>query len=493
MTSRSKKVGGLIAGAGVGAAAAAALRRRWSKPPEEPPPPPAPVNDAVSSSFLQHLAEAVRIRTVSYEGPTGSDTAALEEFRGFLERTYPGVHAALRREVVADHSLLFTWEGSDRDAQPFLLMAHQDVVPVEPGTEEGWSQPPFSGENDGEYLWGRGTLDDKGALIGILEAVEGLLAEGFAPLSTVYVAFGHDEEVGGSRGAAAIADLLGERGVRLSFALDEGRGVTTGLFPGVSKPVGLIGVGEKGYLNVRLIAKGVGGHSSVPPASTAVGTVAAAVRAIEKHPMPARLDPQRPLLAVLAQAMRGPWAAALRNLDVFGRLVERRLAASPQTNALIRTTAAATMISGGVKPNLLPQEAEAVINFRLLPGDTVATVLDHVRSVVGDGVRVEVLQGGFSAEPSPLADHDSAVFRLLGDTVAEVFPGTVVAPWILMGATDSRFFIPIADNVYRFVPFTVDAQDLVRIHGTGERIRVADAGPAVTFYRRLLVRAGGEA
>ena len=488
MTSR-KRVG-LIAGAGLGAAAAAALRRRWSKGEADTATmPAAPMNDA-ADTFLTHLAEAVQIPTVSSEDGT-SDAGAFSRFREFLATTYPRVHSRLGLETIGLHTLLFTWRGSDADALPFLLMAHQDVVPVEPGTEGGWGHDPFSGARDGDYLWGRGAFDDKGALIAILETVEALLGEAFEPGPTIYLLFGHDEEVGGSRGAAAAADLLGARSIRLSFVLDEGGAVATGIVPGVNVPLGLIGVGEKLSVDIEITASGDGGHSSMPPRHTAVGRVAAAVKAIEDHPMPARLDAQKGLFKVLARVMRGPRALLLRNLDVSRLVVERAFSASPQTNALIRTTAAATMIDGGVRSNVLPQEARAVVNLRVIPGDSVAAVLDHIRSLVGDEVRVALTHFGHQGDPAPLASTETTGWACVAESIAEVFPSAVPTPWILFGATDSRYFTPIADGVYRFTPFTATPDDLSRVHGTGERLRVSDAPRAVAFYRHLIVRAGG--
>lgn len=488
MTSR-KKVG-LIAGAGLGAAAAAALRRRWSKSEPDGGLPPAAVQPGeAGDAFLDNLAEAIRIPTISTDD--GYDPEVFDRFHEFLESAFPLVHDRLEREVIEGHSLLFVWRGSDSDAQPFLLMAHQDVVPVEPGTEVDWSQDPFSGARDEEHLWGRGALDDKGSLIALLQAVESLLAEGFEPRPSIYLFLGHDEESGG-RGAVAAADILAARSVRFSFVLDEGGAIAEDLLPGLNAPLALVGIGEKASVDVEITARGEGGHSSAPPAHTSVGRVAAAIKQIEDHPMPARLDVQRPFLSVLGSVMRGPGAVLLRNSDRLGGLVERRLSASPMTSALIRTTAAATMVSGGVKSNVLPQEATAVVNFRVLPGDTVAGVLDHVRSVVGDGVRLLARGfGGAATDPPALSSTESAGFHVVATTITEIFPDVVVAPWILLGATDSRFFRPIAEDVYRFVPFTVAPADMSRIHGSGERVRVADAGSAVAFYRRLIVRAGG--
>jgi len=489
MTTRKKGIK-IIAGAGVGAAAAAALRRRWAGrrggEPAEVPEPGTP-----GDRYLEHLAAAVRIPTVSNEDRSLTDPAPFAAFHEFLEGTYPLVHQSLSREVVAGHSLLYTWEGTDPGAPAVLLMGHMDVVGIEPGTESGWEHPPFAGERDEEWLWGRGTTDDKCSVIAIFEAVESLLAEGFRPDVTLYLAIGHDEEIGGGQGAASLSALLAERGVRLDFVLDEGGAVVSGLLPGVTRPVALVGVGEKGYLNVELTAEGAGGHSSVPPPHTAVGHLAEAVACLEANPVPARLDSQAGFFAALAPVLGGVAGLALRHADRLGPLVEGRLAASPPGNALIRTTTAVTMISGGVKPNVLPQSARAVVNFRVIPGDTVESVLAHARAVAGEGITVRQLPGGFSAEPSPLSSTASEAYRVITESIAEVFPDAAVAPWIVMGATDARHYIPVAADVYRFSPFRMTPADLGRMHGTGERLRLSDADGALAFYRKLVEKACG--
>jgi len=480
----------LIAGAGVGAAAAAALRRRWAGR-RGPAAPERPVPAGAGRALLDHLAEAVQIRTISDEDRSHIDRAPFGEFHAFLERTYPLVHRDLRREVVAEHSLLYTWEGADPAVPPVLLMGHLDVVGIEPGTEDDWEHPPFAGERDEEHLWGRGSIDDKGSVVALFEAVEGLLAEGFRPDVTLHLAIGHDEEIGGTEGAAAVSALLASRGTRLDFVLDEGGAVVSDLLPGITGPVALLGIGEKGYLNLELVAEGGGGHSSVPPPHTAIGLLAAAVQRLEAGPMPARLEVQAGFFAALTPVVGGFRGLALRHLDRLGSLVERRLSALPSGSALIRTTCAVTMIEGGVKPNQLPQSARAVANFRLLPGDTAAGVLAHVRAVVGEEITVRQVEGGFSAEPSARADTGSASYRLVAETIEEVFPGATVAPWVVMGATDSRHYLPIAENVYRFSPFRFTPEDMSRMHGTGERLRLADADGAVAFYRRLVMRTCG--
>ena len=489
MTSRKRGMK-IVAGAGVGAAAAAALRRRWAGR-RGTGAPAVPEPGSPGDRYLEHLAAAVRIPTISNEDRSRIDPAPFTAFPAFLESSYQLVHEHLAREVVAGHSLLYKWEGADPDAPAVLLMGHMDVVEIEPGTESAWPHPPFAAERDEEFLWGRGTLDDKCSVIAIFEAVEGLLAEGFRPDVTLYLAIGHDEEIGGGQGAAAVAALLGFRQVHLDFVLDEGGAVVSSLLPGITRPVALVGIGEKGYLNRELIAEGPGGHSSVPPAHTAVGALAAAVARLEANRLPARLDSQAGFLAALGPVLGGLNGLVLRHADRARRLVERRLAATPPGNALIRTTTAVTMIEGGVKPNVLPQSARAVANFRVIPGDTVAGVLAHVQQVVGEGVTVRQLPGGFSAEPSPLSSTGSEAYRVVVETIGEAFPDAAVAPWIVMGATDARHYIPIAADVYRFSPFRLTPADMSRMHGTGERLRLSDADGALAFYRALVQKACG--
>jgi carboxypeptidase PM20D1 len=450
-----------------------------------------PGDAGIAERYLDHLAAAVRIPTVVFEDRERIDLSQFDRFHEFLRETYPLVFERLHPENPIGHSLLFRWDGADPEAPPILLMGHMDVVPVEEGTEAEWSAEPFAAQRDDTHLWGRGTLDDKGAVIALFDAVERLLAEGFQPEVTLYLSLGHDEEIGGGEGATTVAGLLAERGVHFEFVLDEGGAVVERFLPGASAAVALIGVGEKGYANVEIEAVAAGGHSSTPPPHSAVGRVAAAVAALEANPMPTRLEIQEQLFDVIGGALPGLRGRLLRHARRFRRVVEPRLEESPQTNALIRTTAAATMIEGGVKPNVLPQRARAVVNFRVLPGDSIEEVVEHVRAVAGEGVEVRLLEGGFTADPSPISDSSSASFRLIADTVAEVFPGALVAPWILMGATDSRHFLPIADGVFRFGPFRLTPEDMTRIHGTDERIRIADAAAAVTFYERLIRRACG--
>jgi carboxypeptidase PM20D1 len=455
-----------------------------------PAPPASPPSAQSQEQFpeaAEHLGAALRFATVSHQDPAQDDRAQLEGLRSFLERTYPRVHAALQREVIGDGALLFTWKGTDASLPPLLLLAHQDVVPVEAGTEQRWTHPPFSGAVAGGFVWGRGAQDDKGSLIAILEAVEHLLAQGGAPKRTVLLAFGHDEEVSGLRGAVQVAALLAQRGVHPLLVLDEGLAITDGLVPGARRPIALIGLAEKGYLTLELVAQGPGGHSSMPPLQTTAGIIAAAVARLEAHPFPTRLSgPARALAEGLAPVLPFGQRLALANLWLLGPVVERIYASTPNTAALVRTTLAATVLEAGTKENVLPQSARAVINLRLLPGDTIASATARVQSVIADA-RVEVRPlGAFASEASPEAPASGPAYELIAQSIRAVAPDVAVAPSLVLGATDARHYAGLGAPAYRFAPFRVQPQDLGRVHGTDERVSVEGLGEAVRFYLRLL-------
>lgn len=444
-----------------------------------------------AKAAAERLAGAVRFPTVSHEGGREVEAQAFLDLHRYLEACFPRVHKTLRREIVAGYSLLFAWPGRKPELPPILLLSHLDVVPIEPGTENQWTHPPFSGAIAQGYVWGRGALDDKVSVLGILEGIELLIGREFQPERTVLLAFGHDEEVGGVRGAAAIARLLESRGIRPAMILDEGGIIAKGMVAGLDSPVAMISTAEKGFVTVELTARGRGGHSSMPPPSTAIGLLAAAVQRLEQNPMPARIDGStRESFAFLAPELPFGKRVPLANLWLFGPLVRKQLSAEPSADARMRTTAAATMIRGGVKENVLPTEARAWVNFRILPGDAVASVLEHVRETVGSGVQVAV-SGTMASEPSPESPVDSESFRLLQTTLSQVFPGMLAAPNLLSGGTDTKHFQTLSANVYRFIPVTVTAGDLGRIHGTNERVSIEDYAGAVRFYAQLLRNAAG--
>ena len=458
----------------------------WRLPALPAPAPTATLVVIDEAAAAARLAEAVRIRTISTGAEAASDPAALAAFAELLASRYPNAHRAMRRERIGDGSLLFTWTGTNPALEPALLLAHMDVVPVEPGTEARWTHPAFDGVIADGYIWGRGTLDDKLNVTGLMEAADALAAHGWQPPRTLLFAFGHDEEVGGT-GAQAIAATLRQRGIHAAFLLDEGGALTTGIMPGVTRPVATIMAAEKGYASFRLTASAAGGHSSQPPPDTAVTRLARALVRLQDRPMPARLAaPVDVMLERAAPAMGLVNRVAIANRWLFEGLLIRLLAAQPVSNALIRTTTAPTMLRAGVKDNVLPAEATAVINFRLLPGDSANAVEAHIRKAIADDDIAISLDGRFASEASAVSDPDSAAFRRLAEVTRAVFPDAVVTTGLMLGATDARHYEGLYDNRYNFMPVTLNSEDLQRIHGANERIAVADYARLIRWYRLLL-------
>ncbi len=436
----------------------------------------------------ERLAEAIRFQTISWEEEGRLDRETFLAFHTFLERSFPRVHTSLRLEIVNEYSLLYTWTGTDPSRKPILLTDHFDVVPVAEDTLDEWEQAPFAGAIADGFVWGRGAMDDKSGVLALFEAVEGLLAQGFAPQRTIYLAIGHDEELGGAEGAGATAALLRERGVRFEFTLDEGGAVVSDTVPGVQSPLALIGIAEKGYVMIEVTAHADGGHSSMPPPTTAIGRLARAVQAIEEHPMPARISgPADLLLDEIGEHMSFPLGTLVENRWLTGPIVRAYLGANPATNAMIRTTTAVTMVSGGVKPNVLPDRATALVNFRLLPGDTGEDVLAHVREAVDDDdVNVELT---YAHEASPVADPKSASFELLRASLAEVMPDVIAAPYLSLGGTDTKHYVDLAENSYRFNAMRAGPGDLTRAHGVNERVAVDNYDECIAFNQAVIRRA----
>jgi carboxypeptidase PM20D1 len=439
----------------------------------------------------QHLGAAVRFRTVSFGGGAhdAEKTQALAGFRDWMVKTYPDFNKVAKREIIGQ-SVVYTWRGKNPSLKPILLMAHMDVVPVVPGTEQSWSHGPFSGDVAEGYVWGRGSIDDKGSLVMILEAAEQLAQSGVTPERTIMFAFGEDEEVGGSAGNATIAKTLAARGVHFDFVLDEGGAIVDEPFVGVQRPVAFVAVEEKGYLSLVLVAHGEGGHSSRPTRDMAIVRLADAVQKVVDHPFASGLDPvQREKLAVLAPYVPFPQRLLLANLWLTSPIVERLIAANPEGEARLHTTIAPTMISGGVKDNVLPPEARATINFRLHPRDTIAGVIEHVRRAIDDPKVDVVALNETQEEASKVSDTDGEAYKFLVAQIENSFGGIPVAPDMTTGATDSRHYQPIADAVFRLDPFHFGPDDLGRVHGTNERLAIRDLAPAVGFYMRLMENA----
>jgi carboxypeptidase PM20D1 len=435
---------------------------------------------------VERLAAAIRIPTISHGDSLRRDTAAFRTFRDALAASFPRTHAQLPREIIGNDALLFTWAGTDPSLPPVLLMGHMDVVPVEPGTESRWTHAPFSGAIDSGFVWGRGTLDDKSTVLGILEACEALITEGFQPRRTILLAFGADEEEGGTRGAAVTAKLLQARGVKPYFVLDEGGMVVKDVFPGIESPIAVIGIAEKGYVTLELTARGEGGHSSIPPATTAAGILAKAITRLEANPFRGEIrGATANLFDALGREMPFPMRAMFANRWLFDPLLEWRLSSMPRTNATIRTTTAVTMLEGSPKDNVLPSRARAAVNFRILPGDSVAGVIAHVKRTIDDD-RVDVRPKGIEVEASPVSPVDGPAWAIVERSIRQIYTDAIIAPYLVIAATDSRYYRDLTPNVYRFAALRAHASDAGRAHGTNERVSVQAYLEGIHFIAQLL-------
>ncbi|WP_374960057.1 M20 family peptidase [Gilvibacter sp.] len=433
----------------------------------------------VADDVFQNLSEAVTYKTISFSEDTPPDSTAFYGFHRFLERAFPLIHSKLTLDKINDYSLLYTWQGSDASLKPMILMSHMDVVPVDQPTIGDWEAGPFEGKITQTDIIGRGTMDDKGTLMAVMEAVEKMLEENFLPKRTIYLAFGHDEEVGGPRGAKQIADHLKKQGVQAAITIDEGGFLAEDLVPGIDSPVAMINLAEKGFASFRLIVETNGGHSSAPPEENTIGILAQAIVDLEDNQRPYKLvNPVDYQLEYMGPEMPFMQRMAFANPWLFKKPILEALNA--------HTTTAPTIIEGGVKNNVIPTVAEATINFRILPGETIESVKEHIVNTVSDKVRVEEV--GFLTNPSPVSSVESENFKILEQTIRDIYPNSIVVPGLVGGGTDARYFYDISDDVYRFYPIKLAPDSMSRFHGIDEKISKENYMEIITFSYHLIKR-----
>lgn len=438
--------------------------------------------------YRKDLSDAIKIKTISNVDIDKVDWNEFKKLHALFEERFPLVYQNLKCEDISLASLLFTWEGKNPGLEPIALLGHQDVVPVAAGTEDDWTHPAFDGVDDGEFIWGRGALDMKNHLVAVLESVESLLAEGFWPERTVYLCFGHDEEIVAAKtsGAGSIADTLKARGVHLDSVIDEG-GAVLNLNVGkiLNKKLAGVGIAEKGYADYRVSLNAKGGHSSQPPAHTALGEMAQVIKDIEGHQFKATMpDFVYDLFTKIGKNVSYPARIVTCNLWLLKPLITAIMKKIPPAASLIRTTTAVTMAEGSPAANVLPQKASVTVNFRMMPGVTIKSVEEHIRrSVRNKDIEVEYLKGKEASKVSPT---DSRSFKILEELCNRTDSDMIVAPYLVMGGTDAYHYEEVCDCIYRFAPFVMDTSLLLTTHGTNERIPIACMGDALKFFKRYI-------
>ena len=432
--------------------------------------------------LITKLQKSITYKTISYQDASLRDTKEFQRFIEFLKKSFPFVHNNLELKLINQYTLLYKWQGRNSNLKPVVLMGHYDVVPV---SEKEWTVPPFEGKIIDQYMYGRGTIDDKITVIGLLQSVEYLLSINHQPERTIYFSFGHDEEIGGVEGAKAVVSYLQQNQIFPEFVMDEGGAITIGMVPGVEKPVATIGISEKGYVSIKLIATGRGGHSSTPPEDTSATRLVRALNKLQENPFPYGLtDVQRTMFRYVGPNFPFVQKMAAANLWLFRPVIESILKKSDTGRASLHTTMTPTILKAGIKENIIPTEAEAVINLRILPEDSIDGIINRIKKIIqDDNIRIEILP--FSSEPSPVSaveGEEGLGFQLIVKTIKTINNDYAIAPYLVLGATDSRYFKEVTKNIYRFVPMYLNEEDMHRMHGNDERISLESIKTAFQFY-----------
>lgn len=433
---------------------------------------------------VKHFAKALTYKTISYQDETKIDFQQYDAFIQYLEESYPNVHAKLELERINNYALVYKWSGSNSAEKPIGLTSHYDVVPVLEGTESNWEQAPFSGTVKDGFIWGRGTLDDKIGVIGILEAVETLLKEDFKPSRDIYFMFGFDEEIGGDNGAKVIAETLQKRGINFDYVLDEGGAIVEEMIPGVEEPVGVVGISEKGSAVAHLTIEGSGGHSSQPEDETNIGKLSRAIAKLEETQFDAELrGPGNDLFEFVTPEMSFGMRYVFANKAIFKPIIENILLQKTASAALIRTTIAPTIFQAGEQYNVLPEKADAYINLRVMPGDSLEFVEQYmIDTIDDDDIQVTVT----GSEASPVSSTDGWQFKAIQQATKNVYNDAVVAPYLMVAGSDAKHYDLVSDNTYRFLPIQITSEDLNRMHGTNERVSVENYINAIKFYVEVI-------
>lgn len=443
--------------------------------------------DPLPDSAIAHMSTAIQIATVSPEDTSRIDSVHFDQFRVFLEHSYPLVHQRLARTIIKNYSYIFEWRGADTSLLPIILMGHYDVVPVEPSAVKLWTVLPFGGEVKDSTIWGRGSVDDKAAVISILEATENLLRKGFTPARTILLCFGHNEESTGT-GAIAIVDYLQTKHIRADMVIDEGGEITTGKMKDVQRPIAMIGVGEKGYVTFELAVQKPGGHSSKPDKETAIDILTKALYKLRSVQMEVQLTApvKEYFRRVSGSSDNFLNKMALNNLWLFKSSVQTKLGSLPEGDAMQRTTIVPTILESGIRENVIPTNAKAIVNSRILTGQTTAEVQAFIKNVIDDNRVAITINGDFNTEPSALTDINSAAFKRMEEAVYNTVDDVIPVPYVMLGASDSRNYRAISNGVVNFTPLT----NSKGFHGIDERLPLKDFQRSINFFTNIIKESG---
>ncbi|NQX82531.1 MAG: M20/M25/M40 family metallo-hydrolase [Flavobacteriaceae bacterium] len=440
----------------------------------------------ISEKAKHNLAKAIRIKTISPENPIDFDSIEFNKFKFFLKKTYPLIDSLLELKTFNKFSYLYKWQGSNSLLKPIILMAHTDVVPVISKNKADWKQDAFAGIITNNNIWGRGAIDDKNSVIAIMESVESLLEKGFKPQRSIYIALGHDEEIGGLRGAKVIAKHLESEEIIAEFIMDEGGIIAQKMIPGIDKDVALIGIAEKGFLTLILSIKVEGGHSSMPAKETAIDIMSKAIYTLKQNPFPSKITPiLKEFINHIGPEMPFANKMVFANSRLFSPLILNIYEANPSSNSLVRTTTAPTIFNSGVKENIIPQFASASVNFRILPGESTESVILRVTKII-DEPRINITPKNGGSKSSKVSQINTLGYNIIHKSIAQIYPKTIVSPYLVVAGTDAKHYSKVSDNIYRFSPIKLNKGNIKSFHGLNEKISIKEFEDSIIFYTQII-------